>query len=71
MKPNDKDAREKYEQTLKEHRLRQFQSCLGYNEDKVKIDIDGILVEDSYLGPKLEKSTDEIDTEWMKTLMKW
>lgn len=71
MKPADKDAREKYETTLKEHRLRQFQSCLGYAESKVEINIDEIVVEPSYDGPRLEKSTSEITPEWCKKLMQY
>ena len=71
MQPNNKDAREKYEMTMKEHRLRQFQSCLGYDDSKVSINIEDIVVESSYDGPRLEKSTDEITPEWVIKLMQW
>ena len=71
MQPNNKDAREKYETTQKEHRLRQLQSCLGYDDSKVDINIEDIIVEPSYDGPKLEKSTDEINSDWVKHLMQY
>jgi len=44
---------------------------LGYNDSRVKINIDDIVVEEGYIGPKLAKSTDEIDGEWVEGLMKW
>lgn len=69
MQPNNKDAREKYEMTMKEHRLRALQSCLGYDDNRVEIKIEDILVEGSYTGPKLNKSTDEITPEWVIELM--
>ena len=63
--PNDKEARNKYEITLKEHKLRQFASCLGYEEmGKVDVDIESIVVENSYTGPKLE-SIDDLNVEWV------
>jgi len=64
MQPTNKDAREKYEMTMKELRLRQLQSCLGYDDNRVEIKIEDIPVEPSYSGPKLEKTTDEITPEW-------
>ena len=71
MQPQNKDAREKYEMTMKEHRLRQLQSCLGYDDNRVDIKIEDIPVEASYTGPRLEKDTDEITPEWCQELMKW
>jgi len=44
---------------------------LGYESQKVSINIDDIAVEQSYDGPRLEKSTDEIDSKWVESLMKW
>jgi hypothetical protein len=64
MQPSNKDAREKYEMTMKELRLRQLQMCLGYDDNRVEIKIEDIAVEPSYDGPKLEKTTDEITPEW-------
>lgn len=71
MQPNNKDARSKYEETLKEHRLRQFQSCLGYNDTRVQINVEDIVVEDSYDGPRFEKSVNEINSEWVKQMMQY
>lgn len=71
MQPNNKDAREKYETTTKEHRLRQLQMCLGYDDSKVNINIEEMIVEASYDGPRLEKSTDEINSDWVKHLMQY
>jgi len=39
--------------------------CLGYESQKVTINIDDIVVEAAYAGPRLEKSTDEIDSKWV------
>ena len=71
MQPNNKDARLKYDEVVKEQRLRQFASAIGYSEDKVKINVEEIMVEPSYQGPRLEKSTDEITPEWVCKLMQW
>jgi serine/threonine-protein phosphatase 5 len=45
--------------------------CLGYNDSRVIINIEDIHVEDSYDGPRLEKSTSEIDSKWVQSLMKY
>lgn len=71
MQPGNKDARNKYDEVCKEHRLRKFQSCLGYDDSKVDINIEGMVVEDSYDGPRLDKSTDEINSEWVQKLMQY
>ena len=68
MQPGNKDAREKYDETMKEWRIRQLQSALGYASEKVNINVDNIGVEASYKGPKLEKLED-IDAEWVQSLM--
>ena len=41
---------------------------MGYASEKVHIDVDGINVESSYKGPKLEKIED-ITSEWVESLM--
>lgn len=64
MQPNFKDARIKYEETLKEYRLRQFSKCLEYDDTSVKIKVEDIAVEESYTGPRLE-STDKMTSEWV------
>jgi len=71
MQPSNKDAREKYDEVMKEHRLRELQKCLGYAEEKVVINVDEIDVEKSYSGPRFEKSTDEITSDWCLSLMQW
>jgi hypothetical protein len=45
--------------------------CLGYDDSKVDINIEDIVVEPSYDGPRLEKSTDEINSDWVKHLMQY
>ena len=45
--------------------------ALNYDTSKVNIKIEDIQVEGSYTGPKLEKSTDEINPEWVKHLMQY
>ena len=70
MQPGNKDAREKYDETMKEHRIRQLQSALGYASEKVNIDVDAIKVEPNYKGPKLDKIED-INSEWVQSLMEW
>lgn len=37
---------------------------MGYDDNRVEIKIEDIVVEGSYDGPMLEKSTDEITPEW-------
>lgn len=44
---------------------------MNYDDSKVTVNIEDIVVESSYSGPRLEKSTDEIDTEWVKKLMQY
>ena len=70
MQPTNKDAREKYEMTQKEHRLQIFAKSMGYEEQKISIKIEDIFVEASYSGPRLE-SVDEITPAWIQTVMDW
>lgn len=70
MQPGNKDAREKYDETMKEYRIRQLQSALGYASERVTIDTDAINVESAYTGPKLEKIED-IDSAWVQSLMEY
>ena len=48
-----------------------FQEAMAYEEGSIKVNLDEIVVESSYAGPKLEKSTDEITPEWVVSLMEW
>lgn len=43
---------------MKEHKLRQFQAAMAYEDTKIKINVDDIPVEPSYKGPKLDKIDD-------------
>jgi len=72
--PQDKDAREKYEVTLKEHKLKEFSKCIGgYDDAAVVVKPEDIIVESSYTGPRLdeEKGTDSITHEWVVNLMNY
>lgn len=71
MQPTNKDARNKYEEVKKEFKLRQLRSALDYSAQHVDINIEEIVVEGSYDGPRLKNSTDEIDEAWVKSLMKY
>lgn len=68
--PSDKDAREKYQLTLKEHREREFAKCIEKDEVRIQVNLEDILVEASYTGPKLD-SIDQINTEWVVELMNY
>lgn len=69
MLPSDKDAREKYEETLKEYKLREFAKVIGYEEKRAEVDIESIIVEESYGGPRLDEGIDSISHEWVVKLM--
>lgn len=71
MMPADKDARQKYEMTMKEHKLREFAKCIGYDEGKIEVDLAGMIVEESYKGPKLENGTDDINAAWVESLIEY
>ena len=70
MQPGNKDAREKFDETMKEYRIRQLQSALGYANERVTIDTEVMQVEASYKGPKLDK-IDDISSDWVQSLMEW
>ena len=58
LEPQNKDARSKYEITLKEHKLRELVKCLGYDNTKVEVNVEDMQVESTYVGPHLEKIED-------------
>jgi serine/threonine-protein phosphatase 5 len=66
--PSDKDAREKYQLTLKEYREREFAKCIQKDEVRITVNLDDIPVDASYTGPKLEKIED-LTSEWVVELM--
>ncbi len=48
MMPSDKDAREKYELTRKEHNLRMFAKSIETEDKKVVMNLQDLVVEESY-----------------------
>lgn len=68
--PNDKDAREKYQLTLKEHKAKEFAKCIEKEEAKIVVNLDDIIVESSYTGPRLN-SIDDLTDDWIKEMMDW
>jgi len=71
LMPTDKDAREKYEMTLKEYKLREFAKCLSYDEQRVEINLENIIVEPSYVGPRLDNGVEDINHEWVEKLIEF
>jgi hypothetical protein len=70
MEPQNRDAREKYDMTVKEHRLRLLAQAVYVEDKKVEINIEDIVVEASYSGPKLDKIED-CTPEWVEQLLDW
>jgi len=70
MEPKNKDARDKYELTLKEHKLREFAKCLGYDNTKIELNVEDMIVEDTYSGPRLDKIED-LNHEWVLKLQEY
>ena len=66
--PQDRDARDKYEITLKEYKYREMSKALSYDEKRVEINVADIVVEPSYSGPKLENIS-EVNAEWVVSMM--
>lgn len=66
--PNDRDAREKYQLTLKEHKAKEFAKCIEKEDIRVNIKLDEIIVEASYDGPRLE-SIDDLTPDWVVSMM--
>ena len=69
--PQDKDAREKYETTRKEHKLKEFSKCIGYDDSKVEVKLEDMIVEESYKGPRLDNGFEGINAEWVVETMEW
>jgi len=69
MLPTDKEARMKYETTLKEHKLREFTKCLGYDNTKVEVNVEDMIVEDTYTGPRLDNGIEELNAEWVLSML--
>ena len=54
---------------MKEHKLREFAKCIVTEDKKVEVNIEDIVVEESYSGPKLENGVDDINADWVVKLM--
>jgi len=54
---------------LKEHKLREFAKCLGYDNTKIEINVEDMTVEDSYAGPRLDNGIEELNLEWVISLL--
>jgi hypothetical protein len=50
---------------MKEHKEREFAKCIMIEDVRIVVNIEDILVEDSYSGPRLEK-IDDISPEWVE-----
>ena len=70
MVPSDKDARNKYELTLKEFRLREFSKCIEVEDKRVEVNLEDIIVEASYSGPTIT-DIEEVNTEWVLKYMEY
>lgn len=64
MQPQNKEARQKFEDTKKEHSLQMFAAAIVSDEKKLVVDENDIFVEASYNGPSLN-SCDDITSEWI------
>lgn len=74
LDPKNREARNKYDFTLKEYKSEQLAKALSYDDaSKTVINAEDIAVEAAYTGPKLdeEKKTASIDSEWVVSLMNW
>ena len=68
LHPKDKDARKKLDVAKKAKMEMEFASCIAVEEQKVEIDPEDIIVEESYTGPVCEKAED-VNAEWVVNLM--
>lgn len=71
MNPLDKEARNKYEITKKEMTLRKFAECWSYEEKKVEVNLEDMVVETSYGGPRLDDGVEGVNHEWVVQVMDW
>ena len=68
LAPNDKDARQKYDTAKKEKMLRAFSDSIKVEEKSLEINVEDIVVPESYTGPRFD-SVDDIDVKWCEQLM--
>ncbi|XP_047246719.1 serine/threonine-protein phosphatase 5 isoform X2 [Girardinichthys multiradiatus] len=73
VRPNDKDARMKYQECNKIVKQKAFERAIASDDKKKSVvdslDIESMTIEDDYVGPKLEDG--EVTLEFMKDMMDW
>ncbi|KAK7883055.1 hypothetical protein WMY93_029229 [Mugilogobius chulae] len=73
VRPNDKDAKMKYQECNKIVKQKAFERAIASDETKKSVvdslDIENMTIEDDYVGPKLEDG--QVTLTFMKELMEW
>nr|XP_014343894.1 PREDICTED: protein PPP5D1 [Latimeria chalumnae] len=73
VKPNDKDAKMKYQECNKVVKQKAFERAIASDELKRSVvdslDIESMMIEDEYTGPKMEDG--KVTLQFMKSLMQW
>uniref|UniRef100_A0A8C8RB09 Serine/threonine-protein phosphatase n=1 Tax=Pelusios castaneus TaxID=367368 RepID=A0A8C8RB09_9SAUR len=73
VKPNDKDAKMKYQECNKIVKQKAFERAIASDEHKRSVvdslDIESMTIEDEYSGPKLDNG--KVTLAFMKELMQW
>ncbi|XP_078097891.1 serine/threonine-protein phosphatase 5 [Mustelus asterias] len=73
VKPNDKDAKMKYQECNKIVKQKAFERAIANDELKRSVvdslDIESMTIEDDYTGPKLEDG--KVTLQFVKDLMQW
>ncbi|PWA22362.1 hypothetical protein CCH79_00018234 [Gambusia affinis] len=73
VRPNDKDAKMKYQECNKIVKQKAFERAIASDEKKKSVvdslDIESMTIEDDYVGPKLEDG--KVTLQFMKDMMDW
>jgi serine/threonine-protein phosphatase 5 len=70
MEPQNREARQKFEDTKKEFSLQMFAAAIVSEEKKLVVDTEGMVVEAGYQGPTLA-TIDDLTPGWVQTCMDW
>ena len=70
IQPQNRDARSKYELTLKAFKEGELAKAIFFEEKKIEVNINQIDVETAYTGPKLD-SIDDLNAESIVSMMEW
>ena len=70
LEPQNKDARDKFATTMKEHKEREFAKCIQKEDERIVVDVNQIEVEASYQGPTLD-GPEAINGPWVQKLMEY